>query len=256
VFFTSFLFIFCLASVSSGISPEDVLLVAEGSQAGSKEPQPLEAPAPSPFSIGWDVTLASKYLFHGVDYSNEKAVIQPEIVATYQAISAIVWTNYDLDTDEFNEIDLYLQYDGEFGPLGFTLGYAYYDYPNRDGWDPTQEVYTALSVDILLQPSAGVHYDFDAGEGLYATFGVSHGMEFLAGTLTLGSTLFYWDHYYEVSGIPSAEFNGTVEYPLGPLTVAPSVSYFLTWDNGDFPEACECLVSDTWLFSINVSRSF
>lgn len=242
--------------VSTAFPEEPIQMVENTPQPGSKESKGAPSSSGSPFSFGWDVTLTSKYLFQGVDYSDGQPVIQPELFVTYKAVSATVWSNYDTDIEKANEHDFYLQYDQEFEGLSLTAGYAHLQYPYRDGWDPSQEVFLDLTFNHILNPSLSIHYDFDAGEGAYATLGMSHEMESPVGPLSLGTNLYYQDNYYGVSGIPSMEFSGSAEYGMGPLTVTPSLSYILTWDNGDFPESCDCLVSDTWLFSVNISQSF
>lgn len=227
------------------------------SQPGSKEPEGREPVPPHNFSFSWDITLASKYLFQGRDYSNGKPVVQPEFTVTFKDFSAILWSNYDLHIKEANEFDLYLQYSREMEKLLLTTGYAHFNYPHRDGWAPSQEVFIELSSNVILSPLFSVHYDFDAGKGSYSTLGINHDMETSLGALSFVINLFYQDNYYGLSGFPSIEFNGGLEHSIGSFSITPAISYFLTWDNGDFrgggPEGP---VSDTWLFSINVAQSF
>ncbi|MBI5097028.1 MAG: hypothetical protein HZB32_05230 [Nitrospirae bacterium] len=193
--------LFLMVSPAIAEPPADISITQTASaqqQPGSKEPEGLEPEPPSSFSIGWDVTIASKYLFQGRDYSNNKPVDQPEVILTLKDFAA-----------------------------------------------------------ILLNPSLSIHYDFDAGDGYYATLGVSHGIETSIGALTPRIKLFYQANYYELTGFPSAEFNGTLEYSIGFFSISPSISYFLTWNNGDFQaDGPEGTVPDTWLFSINAAQSF
>ena len=208
-----------------------------------------------PFSFSWDITQASKYLFQGIDYSNGKPVAQPELALAYKDFSFISWLNFNQDEKVFDEIDLYFQYSREVQNLSLTPGYAYYRYPTRgDGWDPSQEVYLDISYDTFLSPTLSTHYDFDAGKGYYFTLGVSHGIETSRGIFGLGSNVFYQSDYYDATGFPSVEFNGSYSHSIGSMTIAPSISYFLTWNNGDFKDTGS--VPEAWLFSINVSQSF
>lgn len=237
-------------------SPEEqvIQIASTQSQPGSKEPEGLETEPSSPFSAGWDITVVSKYLFQGIDYSDGEPVIQPEVILTYKDLSAILWMNYDLHTRDSTEYDLYLQYSREILDFSLTAGYAHYNYPHREGWNPSQEVFIEISHSTLLNPSLSIHYDFDAGKGLYSTLGISHGIETSLGDLSLGMNLFHQNHYYENTGFPSAEFNGSLGYSIGSFTITPSISYFLAWENGDFEG--DNSVPDTWLFSINVAQSF
>ena len=246
LFFTSF-------SVAAEPSSNPDQMTAIQTQPGSKEPEGLESTPPSVIAIGWDVTLASKYLFQGVDYSDGNPVVQPEVTLTAKDFSAILWSNYNLDTNKANEFDLYLQYTWEIQDFSLTAGYAHYNYPHREGWDPSQDVSISISYEALLNPYLSIHYDFDAGEGIYSTLGISHEVESYLGPLSLGLNLFYQGNYYENSGFPSMEFTVNTGYPMGSFSITPSISYFLSWDNGDFRD--NNAVADTWLFSINVAQT-
>ena len=241
-------------SVAAEPSPDPVQIAAIQIQPGSKEPEGLETVPPATVSIGLDVTLASKYLFYGIDYSDDKPVVQPEATFSIKDISAILWFNYDLDKKEANEFDLYLQYSREIKDFSLITGYAHYNYPHREGWNPSQEVFIEASGKTMLNPSLGVHYDFDDGNGAYFNLGINHETGPSLGAVSLGINLFYMDNYYENSGFPSTEFNVNKEFSFGSLTVTPSVSYFLSWDNGDFRD--DNAVSDTLLFSINIAHTF
>ncbi|MCC6545461.1 MAG: hypothetical protein IT392_13365, partial [Nitrospirae bacterium] len=160
----------------------------------------------------------------------------------------------DLHTSKSNEFDLYLQYDIKRENLTLTTGYAHYNYPHRDGWGPSQEVFMNIAYGASFNPSLSIHYDYDAGKGSYYTLSINHDVASLIGDLSLGTNLFYQSNYYESSGFPSVEFNISSEYPVRSFTISPSVSYFLTWDNADF--SGDSSVPDTWLFSLNIGQSF
>ena len=231
-----------------------IQVAAADSPPGSKDPEGLEQEPGSILSVGWDVTIASKYLFQGTDISEGKPVIQPEAILTVKGFSAILWFNYDLHTSKSNEFDLYLQYDIERENLTLTSGYAHYNYPHRGGWEPSQEVFMNISYSAPLNPSLSIHYDFDAGKGSYYTFNINRDTASMIGELSLGMNLFYQSNYYESTGFPSVEFNISTEYPVRSFTISPSVSYFITWDNADF--SGDSSVPDTWLFSLNIGQSF
>lgn len=229
-------------------------IAAADSPPGGKEHEGLEQEPASTLSASWDVTIATKYLFQGIDYSDGKPVIQPEAIITVKDFSAILWFNHDLHTSKSNEFDLYLQYDIKRENLTLTTGYAHYNYPHKDGWGPSQEVFMNISYSALYNPSLSIHYDFDAGEGSYYTLSISHDVASRIGDLSLGANIFYQSNYYESSGFPSVEFNISSEYPVRSFTISPSVSYFLTWANADF--SGDSSVPATWLFSLNIGQSF
>lgn len=219
-------------------------------------PQATETPEPpeSPISLSGSMSFASRYLFQGIDYSAGKPVLNPEADLNWGPIGAKLWVNHDLDLRVSNEYDFSILHEWKAKKLSFTTGYTYLWYPHRDGWIPSQELYLETSREGFLNPSLSVHYDFDAGMGSYSTFGLSHGFERKAGTFTVGTNLFYQDHYYELTGFPSNEWNVKFEKTIRHATVTPSVSRFVTWGNGDFRD--ENAVRSAWLFSFTVARDF
>jgi hypothetical protein len=236
-------------------SPEPDVPTADPSPIpGSHGSEEAEPAPPASFALSWDVTLASNYIFQGIDYSDGEPVVQPEVILSAKDFSAIFWFNHDLHTHDSNEFDFYLQHDWQIQDLSLTAGYARYDYPTRDGWDPSQEIYADLSYSAPMNPSVSIHYDFDAGKGSYTTLGISREKETLFGTSSLEINLFYQNHYYGTTGFPAMEFKGSTGYPIGSFTVTPSLSYYMTWDNGDFQG--DTALPDPWLYSINISQSF
>ena len=216
-------------------------------------PEATQEPS-SPISASGSMSFASRYLFQGIDYSNGKPVLNPEADLNAGPIGAKLWVNHDLDLGVSNEFDFSLLHEWKVKKFSFTTGYTYLWYPHREGWNPSQEFYLEASRDGALNPSLSVHYDFDAGMGSYSTFGLSHGFERRIGTFTLGANLFYQDHYYGVSGFPASEWNAHFEKSLHGATITPSVSRFVTWNNGGFRD--ENAVKSAWLFALQVGRDF
>ena len=108
-----------------------------------------------------------------------------------------------------------------------------------------------VGYDTLLSPSVAYRYDFDVGDGWHSTFGLAHEVDAAGYPFTVGTNLFYQRGYYEQTGIPSWEFGISAAKSFRPMTLAPSISYFHTWENGDFTG--EAKVPSTWLFALNVS---
>jgi len=216
--------------------------------------EPPEAPQASPFSASGSMTFASRYLFQGIDYSNAKPVFNPEADLVAGPLKAKLWINHDLDLGVSNEFDLSVLHEWTAKKFSFATGYTYLWYPHRDGWDPSQEFYLEASREGVLNPTLSVHYDFDAGMGSYSTFGMSRSIERHVGTVSLGANIFYQDHYYGLSGFPASEWNVHFEKSVKKTTITPSVSRFVTWENGDFRD--ENAVKSAWLFSFQVARDF
>jgi hypothetical protein len=205
----------------------------------------------SSFALSTSVTVASRYFLQGIDQSYGHAVLQPNASFGFGGISASAWANCDLATGELNEVDLTFQIAREAGLWSLETGYMHLSYPNREGWEPSQEIFANVSVGFPLNPSVSVHYDFDAGRGSYSTVEVSHAM----GTIvSVAGRLFYQDHYYELTGIPAFELNANAAFPLGGLTVTSSVSRFTTWENGLFRDGAA--VPGAWLITFDLTREF
>jgi len=224
---------------------------------GTIETPPAEAPPEQPaslFSLSGSMAFATRYLFQGIDYSNSKPVLEPEVDLGAGPIKTKLWVNHDLDLHVSNEFDFSVYHEWSAKKFSLATGYTYLWYPNRDGWSPSQELYADVSREGVLNPSLSIHYDFDAGMGSYSTFGLSHGFERPIGTVSLGVNLFYQDHYYGLTGFPSSEWNLHLERSFKHTTLTPSVSRFVTWANGDFRD--ENAVRSAWVFSFQIARDF
>src|SRR6266850_222003 len=183
-----------------------------------------EGGAHSPLSASWSLGLASRYIFQGFDYSDGKAVLNPELDLTAGPISAKVWANHNLESGFSDEFDFSVLHEWSIKKFSMDAGYTYFRYPHREGWDPSQELFLDLSQEGWLNKSLSVHYDFDAGMGTYSTLGLNHSVNTSLGTATLGATLFYQGSYYEMTGIPALEANVNFSRDFGKFSVKPSIS--------------------------------
>ncbi len=200
--------------------------------------------------ISCDATVASRYLFQGTDLSDGKPVVQPEIVAEYGSVSATVWANHDLDRAETNEFDFLVEYGVEAGVNSFRTGYAHYRYPHR-GWEPTQEILAGFTLGLPLSPDLSLHYDFDAGQGAYATLSLSQP---LSDIFSVGFEAHHQSGYYGLTGVPSSALHLDGAFNAGSWTLSPSLGYSGAWENEDFRG--ENKVDSTWIFSLNVAQTF
>ena len=82
-------------------------------------------------SVSTGFTATSRYLFYGIEQTTG-AAIQPWIEAEYSGFYAGLWASNTATTitGSSAEIDVYLGYRGEAGPLSFDIGYARYYYAN------------------------------------------------------------------------------------------------------------------------------
>lgn len=224
--------------------------------AAAPSDEAVTAPAASPaarksllrsITASFDATAASRYLFQGIDYSDGRSVLQPNMVANLGPFSAVCWANYQVDLGDVNEVDLSLKATRSVGPLSVSPGYTVLRYPNRVGWSPSQEVFADLSVAAPLSPSLSIHEDFEAGDGVYATLALSYP---LGSALSVGTNVFYQRHYYGMTGVPSVELKASGAFRYSGMTLTPSLSRFATRNNGDFTDGAR--VPQGWLIAINI----
>jgi len=227
------------AAIGPG-SPSVAAQAAEGASADSLAETP----------IAWSATYASRYSFQGLDYSEGRSVLQPQVSGSLQGLTLTAWGNLDQTRRELNEIDLSLQRDWSLARLSVALGYAHLRYPQRD-WDPTHEVFADLTVEAPLEPSLSVHWDVAAGLGRHWALGVSHTVPWRGGSVALATRLYVHDHYYELTGMPALETSLSASAAWGSIAVQPTLSWIWTWANGDFRD--DQAVRGGWVVAIQCS---
>jgi hypothetical protein len=137
--------------------------------------------------IGFELTadFFSKYVWRGQNLVDDW-VFQPGVSATYGGLHASFWGNLDLTDEngsngEFSEIDLTLDYSGQFPGvdiLGYSIGMINYDFPVNGAADDTTELYAGISLDAPASPSVTFYHDVDeAKDGTYISVGVGHSFE-------------------------------------------------------------------------------
>ena len=146
------------------------------------------------FTLG----LYSKYVWRGYELSKDSLVVQPSVTVGYKGFAFNLWGNLDTDqtTDlysedgnNWNETDMTVSYDGSYGLLGYTVGYIYYA---LDGADDSQEIYGAISFDVMASPTLTVYREIASAPGWYITLDVSHSFDLMDNlALNLGAKVSY-----------------------------------------------------------------
>ena len=119
-------------------------------------------------------TVATSYLWRGLDLGSGTAALSADAVYSTGGFSAGVWVSSG-DTAAGTEYDLFASYGGELGALGYSLGYAEYNYPTVDAdGNPTNGFESADDLEdyIYSLSYAGVtatHYDAKDSDGSYNT---------------------------------------------------------------------------------------
>jgi hypothetical protein len=168
----------------------------------------------------------SKYVYRGFNFG-DGPVLQENLKAIYNGMTAWGFMNYDIPTGRINEQDLILDYTRAMPQnekILLSAGYGVYTFPGTN-CDATQEIYAGVSVEDpnFLSPAIFVFHDFKEGKGTY--------LEGKLGTssngVNLTAKLGYNDHYFrDKSGFSHIELNATRPLELSKKTkVIPGISY-------------------------------
>jgi hypothetical protein len=106
-------------------------------------------------------------------------------------------------SNQFNEIDMTLSYDIEFGPVSLGTRYIYY---GLDGLNDTEEIYLSVGIDTILSPTFTVYREIAHAPAWYLSFGLSHSFELPKDiTLDLAGSVGY---YYSDDADDLPEYTG------------------------------------------------
>ncbi len=226
-------------------------------------------------SIGATADIFSKYVWRGQNLVDDW-VLQPGASVGYKNVTASIWGNLDLTDEnyykgEFSEVDLSLDYSGQFPGidiLSYSLGVIYYEFPASDG-DDTWEIYWGFGLDVLASPSLTVYHDVDEADGTYISFGIGHSFENVI-ELGSGSGLgvdlgagiawgsggyneFYWGP--DKSAMNDLVLSAAFPFEVAGFAVMPSVNYVtLMSDEIRSPNAYGS--NDTWYAGVGFSKEF
>lgn len=186
-------------------------------------------------SLELGVDWYSEYVWRGMLLTNDP-VLQPSVTLGLGGFSLNVWGSFDVtdvnenDNTEYalQELDFTLGYETTFNDMVTVgVGFIEYTFPgNGDGSnnaERTSEVYASAGLDIVLQPTLTVYWDFDEVDGFYATLGVGHTFELTEALgLSLGGTLGWGDRNYHEYHVGN-DTNGLSDY-----NVKASLDYAVT----------------------------
>jgi len=196
----------------------------------------------------FDVTFASKYMFQGLDLSDGASVAQPNLAVSRKGWTGTVWANYQPNLGDVNRVELSLKYTHTVEQFSFSPGYKYVRSPNTHGIAPTQEIFVDAALRAELNPCVSFHRDVDQGDGNYVSLGLSHT---LTVPLTLGANAFYLNDYYGLNGWTAVELRASSAIPWDNFIITPSISRFVTPENGDFRD--EAYIPGSWFFTVKIA---
>jgi len=154
--------------------------------------------------------MYSKYVFRGIDLSDNKWVSQFGADLSYKGFTLSYWSNLltddgvilgsSFESGDISETDVTLNY--TFSPvklLTFNVGNTFYSLEN---FEDTNEIYLKTTFNTLLSPTLALYWDWDQSKetGLFYTFSLGHTFELVKGLgLNLGALIGYNQRNYSVS---------------------------------------------------------
>ena len=102
------------------------------------------AAAPAAVSLEASASLATSYLWRGTELGNGDAALAVDLSGSAGAISYGLWVSSGDSSS--TEYDIYASYGGSVGDIGYSIGYASYNYPSTGvGFDDSAEYIYGLS---------------------------------------------------------------------------------------------------------------
>jgi len=128
------------------------------------------AAAPAAVALDASASLATSYLWRGTELGNGDAALAVDLSGSTGAISYGLWVSSgDKGSTEY---DVYASYGGSVGEIGYSVGYASYNYPSTGtGFDDNAEYIYGLS----YGPASVTVYDEKGGDYEYTVVGYEAG---------------------------------------------------------------------------------
>jgi hypothetical protein len=120
------------------------------------------AAAPAAVALDASASLATSYLWRGTELGNGDAALAVDLSGSTGAISYGLWVSSGDSTS--TEYDLYASYGGSVGEIGYSVGYASYNYPSTGiGFDDSAEYIYGLSygpASVTVFDGKGTDYEY------------------------------------------------------------------------------------------------
>lgn len=138
------------------------------------------AAAPAAVALDASASIATSYLWRGTELGNGDAALAVDLSGSTGAISYGLWvssgdstmTADGTDVEGSTEYDIYASYGGSVGEIGYSVGYASYNYPSLGtGFDDAAEYIYGLS----YGPASVTVYDEKGGNYEYTVVGYEAG---------------------------------------------------------------------------------
>jgi uncharacterized protein (TIGR02001 family) len=195
-----------VAALGVAVVAAPALADGMGKRKGMKD-EPVEPPK-SDWSITYNFSAVSEYVFRGISQSGENPTVQGGVDVTYKMLYAGIWASgldFGKSVDPVAEVDYYGGIKPVLGPVTLDIGVIYYTYPNAH--DPGAEL---DYFEVKVGASGEIWKDG-----------------------TLGVTVFYSPEYTGKTGdVWTVE--GTFAQVLPKVRdITPTISGTLGWQTGD-----------------------
>ena len=202
-------------------------------------------PSPVFSEIGFqsDVTLVSRYIWRGFDtISDDRPALQPSITFAFgkSGVWLNLWSAVALADTDFVELDLIVGYDRFlFKDMTLSAGVGYFTFPNMSHYpdknSTSPEAYAGITANSFpLIPCLTLYYDFNVGDGLYATLSLNQSIpvknKVICSTFVIGYTRQYQD--FDVDpGFSDICLGISTDFGIKSTTLTPSLNYVIVPNN-------------------------
>jgi hypothetical protein len=173
------------------------------------------AAAPTALALDASASVATTYLFRGIEMNSGSAQVSVDVSGSTNELTYGVWVS---SGDSLNEYDLYLDYSGSMGDLGYSVGYVDYNYSEITnsaylgdllaGSSDFEEAYVGLN----YGPLSATYYDMQDSDYDYTLIGYEAGsLSFAYGSHDFGDDT-EMDHF-DVSYAVNDSVSLTVSKP-------------------------------------------
>jgi len=151
----------------------------------------------------FDLTLANKYVWRGINLSNDW-VLQPNVTLSSHGFSLGFWGNMELTNwnapnyvrrpaGKFTEFDTTLAYGQSFGSGDWSVGYTDYQYPGTGIARYGEWFASATFGEVNFTPTVSIYKGDKSNMGTYLELGGTHEFTGAGQSLTLDGFLGYGD---------------------------------------------------------------
>lgn len=211
---------------------------------------PSAEEAQNDWTISAGAAFNSKYIWRGIDLVDDP-VFQPSLAASYGGLTLSIWGNMEITNSndefgEFTELDYVADYTWAWDTIALSVGVIHYQFPNV-GPPTTTELYGAVALTTLLEPTLTVYQDVDQADGTYISLCLGHTFENvwslsggmavsvnLSGSLGYGSSNFNGFYYgFDKEAFTDAMLSAALPIALSEQwTLTPSIYYTTLLDGG------------------------